>query len=76
MSLERRKQNLINWISSLQEDDIVSEIEKIQRSKTDWWDGLSDEDIRAIDEGVSQLDQGKFITRTRARKKIKDRFKF
>jgi hypothetical protein len=74
MNLETRKINLINWISTLQEDDILNKVEKIQKETTDWWDTISDEDKAAINEGLEQLDKGQFLTRSQVRDKIKERF--
>ena len=76
MNLESRKLILINWISSLQEDEVLSKLEKIQEQKTDWWNQISEEDKRAINEGLGQLDQGEFLTRDLVRTKIKERFNF
>jgi hypothetical protein len=76
MKLETRKINLINWISTIQEDDILNRVEKIQKETTDWWDTISNEDKAAINEGIEQLDKGQFLTRSQVRDKIKERFKF
>jgi hypothetical protein len=76
MKLETRKINLINWISTVQEDDILNRVEKIQRETTDWWDTISNGDKAAINEGIEQLDKGQFLTRSQVRDKIKERFKF
>ena len=74
MNLEARKLNLINWISSIQEEETLSEVEKIQKEKTDWWDKVSRKDKKAIEEGLDQLDRGEFITRDKVRNKIKEKF--
>jgi len=74
MNLESRKINLINWISTIQEEDILNKVEKIQRDNVDWWDTISDEDKKAINEGVEQLDRGEYLTRSQVRSKIKERF--
>mgnify|MGYP006295202599 CR=1 len=74
MNFEFRKLNLINWISSIQEEEILSEVEKVQKEKADWWDNVSHKDKKAIKEGLDQLDRGEFITREEARDKIKERF--
>ena len=58
MNLETRKINLINWISTIQEDSILEKVEKIQNEKTDWWDTISDKYKKAINEGLDQLDRG------------------
>lgn len=76
MNIENRKLNLINWISSLQEEDILSEVEKIQKEKTDWWDKVSKEDKIAINEGLEQFEHGEFLTHAQVRTKIKERFNF
>ena len=76
MNLENRKLNLINWISSLQEEEILNKVEKIQKEKADWWDKVSKEDEIAINEGLGQLEQNEFLTHDQVRSKIKERFNF
>ena len=76
MNLETRKINLINWISTLQEENILEKVEKIQKEKADWWDTISDKDKKAINEGLDQLDKGEHITQSEVRDKINKRFNF
>ena len=76
MNLESRKINLINWISSLQEEAVLAQMEKIQREKADWWDTTSREDKEAINEGLKQLDKGEYLTRSQVRNKINEKFNF
>jgi hypothetical protein len=57
MNLESRKINLINWISSIQEENILTRMENIQKENEDWWDIISEEDKKAINEGLNQLDK-------------------
>jgi hypothetical protein len=35
MDIETRKVNLINWITSIQEEEILARMERIQREKND-----------------------------------------
>jgi predicted transcriptional regulator len=74
MNLEVRKLNLINWISSIQEEETLNKVEKIQKEKDDWWDKVSSKDKKAIEKGLDQLDRGEYITRDKVRTKIKERF--
>lgn len=74
MNLENRKINLINWISSLQEEDILAQVEKIQKDKADWWDAVSSEDKILINEGLKQLDRGEYLTRDQVRSKIRKKY--
>ena len=76
MNLEARKINIINWISSIQEESILAEMERIQRESADWWDTISDEEKREINEGLEQLDNGEFITHSQVREKIKKKYNF
>ena len=76
MNLETRKINLINWLSSVQEEDVLAQVEKIQKEKSDWWDGVSQNDKKAINEGLEQLDKGDYLIRSEVRSKIKGKFNF
>jgi hypothetical protein len=76
MNIETRKINLINWISTIQEDSILEKVENIQKEKADWWDTTSDKDKNAINEGIEQLDRGEHLTHSQVRSKIKERFNF
>lgn len=76
MNLETRKLNLINWISSVQEEEVLARMEMVQKERRDWWDAVSSEDKKAIHEGLDQLDKGKYITRSQVRKKIKEKYNF
>jgi len=76
MNIETRKINIINWISSIQEEEILAEMERIQKEKTDWWNTVSSEDKKAINEGLEQLDKGEFLTRSQVRNKIKEKYNF
>jgi hypothetical protein len=76
MNIETRKINLINWISTIQEEDILNRVENIQKEASDWWDTISKEDKAAIKEGISQLDKGEHLSRSKVRSSIKNRFDF
>lgn len=76
MNLDTRKINIINWISSVQEEDILAEMERIQMQKTDWFDTINNEDKNAINEGLKQLDKGEFLTRSQVRDSINEKYNF
>ena len=76
MNVETRKINLINWISTIQEEDILNKVENIQKEASDWWDTIRKEDNAAIKEGISQLDEGEHLSRSKVRSNIKTRFDF
>ncbi len=76
MNIETRKINLINWISTIQEEDILNRVENVQKEASDWWDTISKEDKAAIKEGIAQLDEGEHLSRSKVRSNIKARFDF
>lgn len=75
MNLESRKINIINWISSLQEEKVLAEMERIQKEHTDWWDNVSEKDKKAINEGLEQLDRGEYLSRSQVRENINKKYK-
>ena len=76
MNIEARKINLINWITSIQETDIIDEMERIQREKSDLMENMNANDKMAIEEGLSQLDNGEYLSRSQVREKINEKFDF
>jgi hypothetical protein len=76
MNLEARKLNLINWISTVQEDDVLTRMEEIQREGGDWGENISTDDKRAIDEGLEQLDKGEYVNRSQVRVRVKEKYNF
>jgi hypothetical protein len=76
MNLETRKRNLINWITTVQEDEILEKVEEIQKESSDWWDSLSDDDKGAIENGLQQLNSGNYLPHEQVRMRIKKRFNF
>ncbi len=76
MNLEVRKLNLINWISSIQESELIEKLEALQLEGSDWWDQISEEDREAIEEGLEQLDRGESLSRSEVRERIQAKYKF
>lgn len=62
MSIETRKLSIINWVSHLQDESVISRIEKLQSQKQDWWNLISDEEKAEVEEGISQADRGETKT--------------
>lgn len=57
MTLDTRKINLINWLSQLHDEKLVSRLEEFQ-SQQDWWLTINDEEHSEIEEGILQADRG------------------
>jgi hypothetical protein len=61
MGLEHRKLNLINWISSLKDENLVKRIESLKSEESNWWGHISNEELAEIEIGLSQLNNGECI---------------
>ena len=57
MTLDARKINIINWVSQLYDENMISRLEEFQAQK-DWWLTLSDEERTEIEEGILQAERG------------------
>lgn len=58
MTIETRKLNIISWLSHLEDETILSKIERLQLQDKDWWVMISEEERAEIEEGISQADKG------------------
>ena len=57
MTLDARKINIINWVSQLYDENMISRLEEFQAQK-DWWLTISDEERTEIEEGILQAERG------------------
>lgn len=62
MNIETRKVSIINWITRLNDEKILSKIESIQQSEPDWWDMISDKEKSEIAQGLNEIEKGELLT--------------
>ena len=62
INIETRKLNIINWVSHLQDETVLSKLEQLQSQKEDWWNLISEEEKAEIEEGISQAEKGETKT--------------
>lgn len=74
--IELRKKNLQNWLSGLNDESIIFRLELFKRENVDWWNIISEEEKDAIDDGISQLDKGEYISNPEMRAEIKKKYGF
>lgn len=72
------KKSLIAAILQTENEEILEAIKNLLKieDKVDFWDQLSREDQKAINEGIRQLEEGKSISFDEAKDLIKERFNF
>ena len=78
MDLKTAKLELIHLMLKTEKIEVLQQIKKIfeENEQTDFWESLSTEDQEAIDEGLQQLDNKKFVSHGSVQKEIKSRFNF
>ena len=76
MNIQSEKQNLIDWISSLEDETDIETIKEFKesyfsKSKKDWWDEISVEEKNSIDRGLTDAEEGRIISY----EQFKDKYK-
>jgi len=62
MNIEARKVSIISWITHLSNEDVLSKIESLQNTESDWWDLISDEEKSEIEQGLAEIERGEIKT--------------
>jgi hypothetical protein len=78
MNLQAKKLEIVQLILNTEKPAILKKVEDVLKKEqvTDWWDDVSENDKKAINEGLEQLDKGEYFTRSEVRSKIKEKFNF
>ena len=71
MNTEAVRLKLINWISQVEDVDLLNKIDSLRTKRKYGLESLPYEDQQAIEEGLNQLNEGKFIPYSEVRKQIK-----
>jgi hypothetical protein len=62
MNIETRKVSIISWLTHLNNEEIISEIERLKDIEPDWWDVISNEEKSEIEHGLSEVERGETKT--------------
>lgn len=62
--LNQKKLDLIAWINRLSDENIIEFLEGLKRSKSkdDWWDGLSENQQKMLQNGIDDIENGNVIS--------------
>ena len=68
------KLSLISWINQLSDLDMIAFLDSLKQSKSkgDWWDELSADQKRIVNDGLQDADKGNLMTSNDFWKKLKD----
>ena len=68
MSIQDKKIELIQWLSTLEDQSVIDKIMELRESeKANWWDDLSQQEKDSIEKGISDADAGKLKPHAKAR---------
>ena len=70
MNIQAEKLNLIEWITKLNDTSIIEKLREIKSNYThspDWWDNLHKEEIKSIERGLKDLEEGRVHSHETAR---------
>ncbi len=73
MNVQGVKIELIEWVSSLQDEETIRYLKVLKDSKTsakDWWEDLSEEQKHSICRGVEDRNEGRYLSNDAAKKKL------
>lgn len=69
LDIQKKKIELIQWLTTLEDSSIIQKILdlRIKESK-DWWEEISEEERKSIDKGISEAEEGKLKPHSEAKK--------
>jgi len=63
LSLENKKIELIQWLSTLNDSSLIDKLMKLrEKEKKDWWNEISAREKESIEKGIQDADNGKLTS--------------
>jgi len=75
MNLQAKKLELVQLILNTEKPAILKKLEDVFKKKADWWDEISDDERRSIEQGLAEADRGELIPHEQVMKELKSRYK-
>ncbi len=72
MDIQAEKLKLIEWLKNLSDQSIIEKLKLFKDNlldKSDWWEALSDDEIKSIDEGLKDIEEGRTMPHSEVMKK-------
>lgn len=67
MNIQAKKYKLIEWITNIQDSKLIDKLVKIADG-SDWWDEISDAEKTSVEKGLKDLEEGKIVYHSEAKK--------
>lgn len=72
MDIQAEKLKLIEWLKNLSDQSIIEKLKIFKENlleKSDWWETLTDDEIKSIDEGLNDIKEGRTTPHSEVMKK-------
>lgn len=67
--IQNKKIELIQWLSTLNDESIIEKILKLRDSEQqDWWEQISEEERKSIEKGIQDANDGKLKPHSEVKK--------
>ena len=64
-----KKMELIQWLSSLEDQSVIEKLLKFRKEESrDWWNSVSEEEKKSVENGISDADNEKLEPHSSVRK--------
>lgn len=76
MNIQEKKLEIVQLVLNTNKTTLLNKIEEILKKNAakDWWDEISDEEKKAIEQGLAEADRGEFISHEEVMKQVKDKY--
>lgn len=65
LSLENKKIELIQWLSTLNDTSLIDKLMELrEKEKKDWWNEISASEKESIEKGIQDADNGKLTSQS------------
>ena len=64
MKVDTLKSSLIQWLQTVEDKSVLESLQhfKSMQESADWWDTLNDDQIKSIEKGLQDAQEGKVIS--------------
>lgn len=73
MNVQDTKERLIQWLTALEDEQLLEQVLAI-KEQSDWWNKLSQEEKAAIEEGTEELNRGEGIPHEIVMKEMREKY--
>ncbi len=68
LNLQSTKIELIQWLTTIDNASVLQKIIEIRKKENkDWWDSISEDERKSINEGIKDADSGRLKSNSEAR---------